>query len=48
MIYPGKVTHFEFTLDHKNACNLAMEILQQAYRLAEGAGTCSLLLRWGR
>lgn len=38
MIYTGKVTHFEFTLDHKNAFNLAMEILQHAYRLGEGAG----------
>jgi len=39
MIYTGNVTHFEFTLDHKNAFNLAMEILQHAYRLGEGAGT---------
>jgi hypothetical protein len=35
MIFTGKVTHFEFTLDRKNAFDLAMEILQHAYRLGE-------------
>lgn len=37
MIFTGKVTHFEFTLNSKNAFNLAMEILQHAYRLGGGA-----------
>jgi hypothetical protein len=35
MIFTGKVTHFEFTLDGKNAFSLAMEILQHAYRLGQ-------------
>ncbi len=37
MLYTGKVTHFEFTITRENAFNLAMEILQHAYRLGEGA-----------
>jgi hypothetical protein len=35
MIYTGKTTHFEFTITRENAFNLAMEILQHAYRLGE-------------
>lgn len=35
MVFTGKVTHFEFTLDANNAFNLAMEILQHAYRLGK-------------
>ena len=37
MLYTESVTHFEFTLTRENAFNLAMEILQHAYRLGEGA-----------
>lgn len=37
MLYTGSVTHFEFTLTRENAFNFAMEILQHAYRLGEGA-----------
>jgi hypothetical protein len=37
MLYKGDVTLFEFTITRENAFNLAMEILQQAYRLGEGA-----------
>jgi hypothetical protein len=37
MLYTGSITHFEFTLTRENAFNLAMEILQHAYRLGEGA-----------
>lgn len=36
MLYTGKTTHSEFTLTRENAFNLAMEILQHAYRLGEG------------
>lgn len=35
MLYTGKVTHFEFTIDSQNAFDFAMEILQHAYRLGE-------------
>jgi len=35
MVYTGSVTHFEFTIDRQNAFDLAMEILQHAYRLGE-------------
>ena len=37
MLYKGGITHFEFTMTRENAFNLAMEILQHAYRLGEGA-----------
>ncbi len=33
MLYTGSVTHLEFTMTRENAFNLAMEILQHAYRL---------------
>ncbi len=33
VLYTGSVTHTEFTLTKENAFNLAMEILQHAYRL---------------
>jgi hypothetical protein len=36
MLYTGSTTHFEFTITRENAFNLAMEILQHAYRLGEG------------
>jgi hypothetical protein len=35
MVYQGSVTQFEFTMTRENAFNLAMEILQHAYRLGE-------------
>jgi hypothetical protein len=35
MIYAGNVSHFEFTMDGKNAFNFAMEILQHVYRLGK-------------
>ena len=35
MVYTGKVTRFEFTIDRQNAFDFAMEILQHAYRLGE-------------
>jgi hypothetical protein len=35
MVYKGNVTEFEFTMTRENAFNLAMEILQHAYRLGE-------------
>jgi hypothetical protein len=31
-----KTCHSEIVLDHRNAFDLAMEILQQAYRLGQG------------
>ena len=35
MVYKGSVTQFEVTMTRENAFNLAMEILQHAYRLGE-------------
>ncbi len=35
MLFTEKETKFEFTLNRQNAFNLAMEILQHAYRLGE-------------
>jgi hypothetical protein len=35
MLYTGSTTHSEFTITRENAFNLAMEILQHAYRLGE-------------
>ena len=37
MLYTGSTTHFEFTMTREHAFNFAMEILQHAYRLGEGA-----------
>lgn len=37
MVYKGNATHFELTMTRENAFNFAMEILQHAYRLGEGA-----------
>lgn len=33
MVYKGSATQLEFTMSKENAFNLAMEILQHAYRL---------------